>query len=178
MMSKDNITYTTISDTTGGSYMIEWINDLENSSSKIMKTIYDNAGNVIKVFADSISELDLDVHYRYVLLPQSVSKTKLVPTTEERLEGYIQDNYDRYIVHEYGSYIYQMIQEKAYDIASEVVEEAKEDYDIRDEEAVIDAILEEVDFDSLYDLVEDILHAPITMEERLAEVGMSIRDFL
>lgn len=72
-----------------------------------------------------------------------------------------------------------MIQEKAYDFASEVVEEAKNDeYIIDDEESVVDAIMQEIDFDSLYDLVEDILHAPITMEEKLAEVGMSIRDFL
>jgi hypothetical protein len=42
----------------------------------------------------------------------------------------------------------------------------------------VDAIIQEIDVDSLYDLVEDILHAPITMEEKLAEVGMSIRDFL
>lgn len=148
-------------------YMLQWLNDTYNTggNTRIIQTLYDNMGN-------------FDYHYRTILTKRAISR-QLVPTTEERLEGYIQDNYDRYTVHEYGSYIYQMIQEKAYDFASEVVEEAKNDeYIIDDEESVVDAIMQEIDFDSLYDLVEDILHAPITMEEKLAEVGMSIRDFL
>lgn len=161
-------------------YMLQWLNDTYNTggNTRIIQTFYDNMGNIVKIYEDTMNTIDFDYHYGTILTKRTISR-QLVPTTEERLEGYIQDNYDRYTVHEYGSYIYQMIQEKAYDFASEVVEEAKNDeYIIDDEESVVDAIIQEIDFDSLYDLVEDILHAPITMEEKLAEVGMSIRDFL
>lgn len=112
------------------------------------------------------------------ILTSRVISRKFVPATEERMEEYIMNNYDRYDIQEYGSYIYQMIQEKAYDFASEVVNEAEDEYIISDEDAVIETIMEEIDFDSLYDLVEDILNAPITMEEKLADIGMSMRDFL
>jgi hypothetical protein len=115
------------------------------------------------------------------ILNKRVISKKLVPETEERTEEYIKDNCDRYMIDEYGtSYIYQIIQEKAYEFASEIIEEAKEDYIINEseEDSFIDSIIEEVDFDSLYELVDDIWQAPVTMEEKLAEVGMSIRDFL
>lgn len=143
---------------------------------KLTRITYDKNGKILE--QTFYNEEVIDIKYKTILTPKKISRTRLVPTTEERLEGYIQDNYDRYIVQEYGTYIYQMIQEKAYDIASEIIEEAKDEYDIQDEDAVIEAIIEEIDFDSMYELVEDILHAPITMEEKLADVGMSIRDFL
>lgn len=161
-------------------YTLQWLNDIYNTggNTRIIQTLYDNMGNIVKTYENTMNTVDFDYHYRTILTKRAISR-QLVPTTEERLEGYIQDNYDRYTVHEYGSYIYQMIQEKAYDFASEVVEETKNDeYIIDNEESVVDTIMQEIDFDSLYDLVEDILHAPITMEEKLAEVGMSIRDFL
>lgn len=115
---------------------------------------------------------------KLILTDRTISK-KLVPTTEERIEEYITDNYDKYDIEEYGSHIYQMIQEKAYDFAFEVVEEAKEEYEmLYNEEKIIETIIEEINFNSLYDLIEDIVNAPITMEDKLSEVGMSIRDFL
>jgi hypothetical protein len=147
---------------------------------KVMQTIYDSNGNVMNMYMDSMKTIsfnNMGLQFKPMVIKRTISR-KLVPTTEERLEEYIQENYDRYIIGEYGSYVYQMIQQKAYDIASEVVEEAKEDYTIDDEDIVIESIMEEIDFDSLYDLIEDILHAPITMEEKLADVGMSMRDFL
>lgn len=123
---------------------------------------------------------EISLNCKTILNKRVISK-KLVPETEERTEEYIKDNCDRYMIDEYGaSYIYQIIQEKAYEFASEIIEEAKEDYIINEgeEDSFIDSIIEEVDFDSLYELIDDIQQAPITMEDKLAEVGMSIRDFL
>lgn len=114
----------------------------------------------------------------YPLTVSNIENTKLVSRTEEKIEDYIQDNYDRYIIREYGSYIYEKIQEQAYEITCKVVEDAKEYYDIQDEDAIVEAIMELIDFDMLYELVEDILYAPVSMEEKLADVGMSIKDFL
>ena len=180
MKSGKNLLYSTTNN--GSSYTMEWFTNYTNntsSTSPFIKTVYDKNGNIIQIIEDLYTTYTSDItEIKPLLTSKEISETTLVPTTEERLENYIEDHCDRYIVNEYGSYIYQMIQEKAYDIASEVVEEAKEEYDIQDEDEIIEAIVEAVDFDSMYELVEDILHAPITMEEKLADVGMSISDFL
>ncbi len=110
---------------------------------------------------------------------QSFLRGQYVSQVEERLEEFLLDNYDRYEIVEYGHYIYDVIQEKAYEIASEIIEKLKDEVSFNDtDEIIIEAMLAEVDFESLYDVVDDILNAPITMEEKLAEVGMSYRDFL
>ena len=169
--------------------VIRWTYATTTTDSKLHYEVYDknstgssayitiNSWGDTVIFGTQFNGQGIRVNYRFQVNKRIISK-KFVPTTEERMEEYIQDNYDRYMINEYGSYIYQMIQEKAYDLASELVEEAKEDYIIDNEEQVIESILEEIDFDSLYDLIEDILNAPITMEEKLADIGMSMRDFL
>ena len=93
-------------------YMLQWLNDTYNTggNTRIIQTLYDNMGNIVKTYENTMNTIDFDYHYRTILTKRTISR-QLVPTTEERLEGYIQDNYDRYTVHEYGSYIYQMIQE-------------------------------------------------------------------
>lgn len=114
--------------------------------------------------------------YKRVLNDKHIAS--FVSTTEERIEEYIQYDFDKYHIIDLGSYVYQHIQEKVYDIATEVVQEMEKDFEITDEDSVVEKIVKEIDFESLYDLVEDILHAPVTMEEKLAEVGMSMKDFL
>lgn len=109
---------------------------------------------------------------------KNVSDSPLISLVEDEIERYIWDSFDRYSVQEYGRYIYQVIQEKAYEIAGEVIKKANEEYDIEDEENYTEALLEEIDFSALYDIVDDMLDAPITMEERLSEIGMSYMDFL
>ena len=102
----------------------------------------------------------------------------LVSAIENELEEYIYDNFDRYELIEYGSYIYSVIQEKAYEFIGKAVDKAKEEYDIEDEDKYVDGLFEAIDFDSLYDMVDDVINAPMTTEEKLAEIGMSYRDFL
>ena len=177
MTNGKNLLYTTTD--SGANYTMEWFsNYTTNNTSQLIKTVYTNGGQLVQIFEDLYTTHTTYTNTKQPLTSKEISETTLVLTTEERLENYIEDHCDRYIVNEYGSHIYQMIQEKAYDIASEVVEEAKEEYDIQDEDEIIETIVKAIDFDSIYDLVEDILHAPITMEEKLADVGMSISDFL
>jgi len=131
----------------------------------------DNEGNIL--YTTTYND---NLHYREALTANSIAQ--FVSTVEERIEEYIQNDFDRYYITELGSYVYQFIQDKTYDIAVTVVEEGKKQYYISDEDSVIDEVMKSIDFESLYDLVEDILNAPITMEEKLAEVGMSMKDFL
>lgn len=113
-----------------------------------------------------------------LLKPEEISKTNLVSTVEEAVEEYIQDNYDSSTVEDYGHYLYEAIQEKAYEFASNAVEQIKEEYIISDEEAIVDAIIDEIGFDSLYEMAESVSDVPMSFEDHLAEVGMSIRDFI
>ena len=120
----------------------------------------------------------INYHTKTILQVENAIKI-FVPIIEDKMEEYISTEFDKYYIVDMGHYIYQIIQEKAYDIASEVVESEKEEYCYTpDEETIIDAIIDNIDFESLYELMDDILNAPSTMEEKLAEVGMSYADFL
>ena len=99
-----------------------------------------------------------------VLTVDNVLITKFALMTEERLEEYITDNIDIFYFNEYNSYVYQVIQEKAYEFASKIVEEAKKEYKITESDILINNVLDEIDFDSLYDLVDCIFHGPLTSE--------------
>ena len=111
-------------------------------------------------------------------MENSAMANTLVSAIENELEEYIYDNFDRYELIEYGSYIYSVIQEKAYEFIGKAIDKIKEDYDIEDEDKYADGLFEAIDFDSLYDVVDDVINAPMTTEEKLAEIGMSYRDFL
>lgn len=114
-----------------------------------------------------------------LLKPEEVSKTNFSLTIEDKVERYIQDNFEKSTIEDYGSYVYELIQDKAYDFASELVEGAKEEYIIENEEEIINAILSEIGFNSLYQLADNLLEdAPVTLYDHLSEVGMSIKDFI
>lgn len=112
-------------------------------------------------------------------------KTKHALKIEERIESWLLENYDRYELIECGNYICDVIQEKAYELVSDHIDALIEEMEIIDEnsnpiasETIIEAIINEIDFCVLYDVADEIINAPITMEEKLAEIGMSYRDFL
>lgn len=157
-MNKINISYST---TTNGSYF-----------DTFYTTFSYNGGN----------NYTLNYKYNYdtkVVLQVEDAIKIFVPIIEDKIEEYISTEFDKYYIVDMGHYIYQVIQEKAYDIASEVVESEKEEYYYTpDEETIIDAIVDNINFETLYELMDDILNAPSTMEEKLAEVGMSYADFL
>lgn len=102
---------------------------------------------------------------------------KLVDKAQERVIEYIQDHYDKYDIQEYQEYMYQIITDKSYDIIIALLDE---DYYIEDEDFdfIVEQVQGELDFAEFYEVVDDILHTAMTTEEKLAEVGMSYRDFL
>lgn len=118
------------------------------------------------------------INLKDILNTENVANTSFVPNAEEKIEEYIYEHFDKYDILEMQEYIYQVIQEKAYDIVTEMLEDAKEDYDITNEDDVIETIIDNINFDSLYEIVDEIMHSPRTMEEKLADVGMSYKDFL
>lgn len=94
---------------------------------------------------------------------------------------YILEHYDRTDIQEMGSSIYQEISEKVYQYIRDTV---INEYDFSDEEwdimydAIADLVYERVDFSYIWEAIDEVLDAPVTFEEKLAEVGMSIKDFL
>lgn len=104
--------------------------------------------------------------------------TDYISTIEDNIAEYIEENFDKYSISEYGSCIYDVIQSKAYDITYDVFEKAKEDTVVIGIEDIVEVVIEKIDFDSMYEIIDDILNQPMTAEEILAEVGMSYRDFL
>ena len=127
----------------------------------------------------SITYCDEVINTKETLTLKAIPNSNLISLVEERIEEHILDNYDKQELKESGHYIYQIVQEKAYELASEALKEAEEEWIVPSEtDELIEAILKEIDFDSIYDTIDNILDAPITMEDKLSEVGMSIRDFL
>lgn len=122
--------------------------------------------------------------------------THLITRIEEKIIDYVYEHFNNYINDDIA-YICQDIQEKSYEIVYGLLESEDgyvfdyieddymdnyigdyiDDYDSSVEQ-LTDLILKEIDFNSIYDLVDELSKQPITMEEKLADIGMSQRDFL
>ena len=79
------------------------------------------------------------------------------------------------------TYIYNVADEKAYDLLCNYIDELHEDYDFEEEYDVDNYAKKyygDIDIYCINEIIDDILNAPVTMEEKLADVGMSIKDFL
>lgn len=108
---------------------------------------------------------------------ETLSKTGIVKCIEEKVEDYILSHFDKWYIKEQGTYIYQIIE----DIVSSTIQDVIEkdlSYDEKDEEKIFDMLYSTIDFEYFYELVEDISKAPVTMQEKLADLGMSEKDFL
>lgn len=103
---------------------------------------------------------------------------KMMKYVEEKIEEYIYDTFDRYYIKEYGSYIYSILTEKAYEITEDIITNQDEYMIICDENELIDILFEAIDLNYFYEIIDDIPNQPITMEEKMADVGMSYKDFL
>ena len=100
---------------------------------------------------------------------------------ERALEVYLYEM-DVDVLHDIGSYIYEKIQEKAVDYASDKLESLrKQGYIILESEDnnAVEALIANIDFDSLYSVAEELLeYKESSMESKLADIGMSAKDFL
>lgn len=105
---------------------------------------------------------------------------KVLDSIEDEIEDFIYNNFDRYYIQEAGECIYSVLTEKAYEITEKVITE-QENYDLPSEQKMVEKIIEvaynAINFTNMYEIIDDILNQPITMEEKLAEVGMSYKDF-
>lgn len=146
---------------------------VSSSSSSSYTTINYYYGN-----GDTIESFIIDEGYYPDELTKDNVVEKMMRYVEEAIEKYIYDTFDRYYIQEYGPYVYSMLTEKAYEITEDIITNQDEYMIICDKDTLIDVLFEAIDLNYFYGIIDDIPNQPITMEEKMADVGMSYKDFL
>ena len=152
-------------------------NDYENKYYSIAYKIgLDNSDNMVIEYYDELS-----MKSEVVTFEKELESKDIVDEVENLLKDYVLEHFNRYDIQEIGSYIYNVADEKAYDLLCNYIDKLHEDYDFEEEYDVDNYAKKyygDIDIYCINEIIDDILNAPVTMEEKLADVGMSIKDFL
>lgn len=127
---------------------------------------------------DTIESFVIDEGYYPDELTKDNVVEKMMKYVEEAIEKYIYDTFDRHYIKEHGPYVYSMLTEKAYDIVEDIITNQDEYMIVCNESELIDVLFEAIDLNYFYEIIDDIPNQPITMEEKMADAGMSYKDFL
>lgn len=156
---------------------------MQDDLIKVLSSNYSNYSldnNCLTIHYDANDNI-IDVEYDYPIILTKNNVINLISKIEEELEEYIYDTFDRDYIQEYGSYVYSVFNEKSYDIIKNVIINQSKYILPPNEnnlEEIIDIAFNAIDFDYFYKLIDDIPGQPITLEEKMKEVGMSYKDFL
>ena len=170
MLNKSNLLYTLDSNTLGAIkyYNIAYKIGLDDSDNMVIK--YYN---------------EFSLKSEVVTFEKELESRNIIDEVENLLKDYVLEHFNRYDIQEMGSCIYNVADEKAYDLLCNYINELHENYyfdEEYDEEYDVDNYAEkyyrDIDIYCIDEIIDDILNAPVTMEEKLADVGMSIKDFL
>lgn len=127
---------------------------------------------------DTIESFVIDEGYYPDELTKDNVVEKMMKYVEEAIEKYIYDTFDRYYIKEHGPYVYSMLTEKAYEITEDIITNQDEYIIVCNESELIDVLFEAIDLNYFYEIIDDIPNQPITIEEKMADVGVSYKDFL
>ena len=170
MLNKSNLLYTLDSDTLDAIkyYNIAYKIGLDDSDNMVIK--YYN---------------EFSLKSEVITFEKELESRNIIDEVENLLKDYVLEHFNRYDIQEMGSCIYNVADEKAYDLLCNYINELHENYyfdEEYDEEYDVDNYAEkyyrDIDIYCIDEIIDDILNAPVTMEEKLADVGMSIKDFL
>ena len=170
MLNKSNLLYTLDSDTLDAIkyYNIAYKIGLDDSDNMVIK--YYNEFSLKSEVATFEKELE---------------SRNIIDEVENLLKDYVLEHFNKYDIQEMGSCIYNVADEKAYDLLCNYIDELHENYyfdEEYDEEYDVNNYAEkyygDIDIYCIDEIIDDILNAHVTMEEKLADVGMSIKDFL
>ena len=152
-------------------------NDYGNKYYSIAYKIgLDNSDNMVIEYYDEFS-----MKSEVVTFEKELESKDIIDEVENLLKDYVLEHFNRYDIQEIGSYIYNVADEKAYDLLCNYIDKLHEDYDFEEEYDVDNYAKKyygDIDIYCINEIIDDILNAPVTMEEKLADVGMSIKDFL
>ena len=166
MMNKSNLLYTLDSDTLDAIkyYNIAYKIGLGDSDNMVIK--YYN---------------EFSLKSEVVTFEKELESRNIIDEVENLLKDYVLEHFNRYDIQEMGSCIYNVADEKAYDLLCNYIDELHENYYF-DEEYDVNNYAEkyygDIDIYCIDEIIDDILNASVTMEEKLADIGMSIKDFL
>ena len=127
---------------------------------------------------DTIESFVIDEGYYPEELTKDNVVEKMMKYVEEAIEKYIYDTFDRYYIKEHGPYVYSMLTEKAYEITEDIITNQDEYIIVCNESELIDVLFEAIDLNYFYEIIDDIPNQPITIEEKMADIGVSYKDFL
>ena len=170
MLNKSNLLYTLDSDTLDAIkyYNIAYKIGLDDSDNMVIK--YYN---------------EFSLKSEVITFEKELESRNIIDEVENLLKDYVLEHFNRYDIQEMGSCIYNVADEKAYDLLCNYINELHENYyfdEEYDEEYDVDNYAEkyyrDIDIYCIDEIIDDILNAHVTMEEKLADVGMSIKDFL
>lgn len=147
---------------------------------------YDNDHYDI-VYTESFDNINFTIEYDIddliaISFGSELKSANIVDTVEDLLKDYVLEHFNKYDIQEIGSNIYDAIKEKAYDILCDCINDLYESFDYNEKDYDVNNYAEEyyedIDIYCVDEVIEDILNSPVTFEEKLADVGMSIKDFL
>ena len=167
MLNKSNLLYTLDSDTLDAIkyYNIAYKIGLDDSDNMVIK--YYN---------------EFSLKSEVVTFEKELESRNIIDEVENLLKDYVLEHFNKYDIQEMGSCIYNVADEKAYDLLCNYIDELHENYYFDEEEYDVDNYAEkyygDIDIYCIDEIIDDILNTPVTMEEKLADVGMSIKDFL
>ena len=136
----------------------------------------DNSDNMVIEYYDEFS-----MKSEVVTFEKELESKDIVDEVENLLKDYVLEHFNRYDIQEIGSYIYNIADEKAYDLLCNYIDKLHEDYDFEEEYDVDNYAKKyygDIDIYCINEIIDDILNAPVTMEDKFADIGMSIKDFL
>ena len=167
MLNKSNLLYTLDSDTLDAIkyYNIAYKIGLDDSDNMVIK--YYN---------------EFSLKSEVVTFEKELESRNIIDEVENLLKDYVLEHFNRYDIQEMGSCIYNVADEKAYDLLCNYIDELHENYYFDEEYYDVNNYAEkyygDIDIYCIDEIIDDILNASVTMEEKLADVGMSIKDFL
>ena len=167
MLNKSNLLYTLDSDTLDAIkyYNIAYEIGLNDSDNMVIK--YYN---------------EFSLKSEVVTFEKELESRNIIDEVENLLKDYVLEHFNKYDIQEMGSCIYNVADEKAYDLLCNYIDELHENYYFDEEYYDVNNYAEkyygDIDIYCIDEIIDDILNAPVTMEEKLADVGMSIKDFL
>ena len=167
MLNKSNLLYTLDSD----------ILDAIKYYNIAYKIGLDDSDNMVIKYYNEFS-----LKSEVVTFEKELESRNIIDEVENLLKDYVLEHFNKYDIQEMGSCIYNVADEKAYDLLCNYIDELHENYYFDEEEYDVDNYAEkyygDIDIYCIDEIIDDILNAPVTMEEKLADVGMSIKDFL
>ena len=125
------------------------------------------------------------VTYKKTISPANIEEMidEITDSLQDKTIEYIQENFDKHDIREYHGYMYQIIAEKASEIAEQIL---KDNYNLGsslalfdyDSDAIINDVIKNLDYSVFDDAIEDIVNQSSSLSDKLADIGMSYNDFI